>query len=128
MAVPKTLAIDYGTKRVGIAVSHASLAEPLTIVPHDKQLFQNIQQLLEEHAVKQVVIGLSENTMAEKTRAFATELQSRIEQPVEFADETLTSQQVQGMLRQRGMKHSKRHGPIDHYAAALILQEWLEGR
>ncbi len=128
MAKPKTLAIDYGTKRIGIAISHASLADPVTVLSNDLQLFKNIRDLIDEHGAKQVLVGLSESEMAEKTRTFADELANHIDQPIHFTDETLSSNRVESLLRQKGMKHSKRYGPIDHYAAALFLEEWLEGR
>ncbi len=120
----KTLAIDYGTKRVGLAVSYASLAEPLMILDNDEQLFKNILQLIQNHHIKQIVIGLSENEMAEKTRRFALLLQEKITLPIYFNDETLSSYQVHQFLKLHRLK--ERQGPIDHLAAAVILQNFLD--
>lgn len=120
----KTLAIDYGTKRVGLAVSYASLAEPLMILDNDEQLFKNILQLIQNHHIKQIVIGLSENEMAEKTRRFALLLQEKTPLPIYFNDETLSSYQVHQFLKLHRLK--ERQGPIDHLAAAVILQNFLD--
>lgn len=120
----KTLALDYGTKRVGLAVSYASLAEPLMILDNDEQLFKNILQLIQNHHIKQIVIGLSENEMAEKTRRFALLLQEKTPLPIYFNDETLSSYQVHQFLKLHRLK--ERQGPIDHLAAAVILQNFLD--
>lgn len=130
MEYPKTLAIDYGTQRIGVAISHASLAEPLTVIANtsdsnDKAIAELVK-LLADQQIKQVVVGLSEKEMAQKTKDFVAELKQKTDLPVYFFDETLSSQAVESRLRQKGIKASKRQGPIDHYAAALILEEWLE--
>jgi len=119
----KVLAIDYGTVRIGLAVSFASLADPLTIIPNNDQSLQYIARLINQHGIKRVVVGLSENTMAAKTKAFVLELNRILKIPVELFDETLTSQTVRKKLRQSGKKNQ---APIDHLAAAEILQNWLD--
>jgi putative Holliday junction resolvase len=122
----KILAIDYGTKRIGTAISQGSLAEPLAVFQNDQNIFNQLLTVIKEHNVERIIIGLSENEMAQKTRDFAQEMEQIIEIPYEFADETLTSQQVEERLQQKGVKKSTRQGPIDHFAAAMILEDWLE--
>lgn len=124
--IPKTLAIDYGTVRVGLAVSRATLADPLEIIPNDDQLFDRLQTILSDEAVEQIVVGLSEREMAEKTRAFVDELRTVTDIPISFTDETLSSKSVHQKLQ--GAKQSKRRGHIDHYAAAEFLQHWIDER
>ncbi len=120
----RILAIDFGTVRVGIAVSRATLAEPLTILANDEQLFHNLKKLLVEEETEQIVIGISENKMAELTEQFAVTLKEHTDLPVHFFDETLSSNTVHQKLRMA--KKSKREGNIDHYAAAEFLQEYLD--
>jgi putative Holliday junction resolvase len=122
--IPSTLAIDYGTKRIGVAVSGGSLAIPLEIVPNTDRAIARLQEIIAERAIEQLVVGLSEGAMAEQTRAFVSNLQKSIALPVHFADETLSSHAVHAKLRQA--KSSKRREPIDHFAAAEFLQEWLD--
>ncbi|MBD3279372.1 MAG: Holliday junction resolvase RuvX [Candidatus Pacebacteria bacterium] len=127
MSQSKILAIDYGTKRLGIAVSHASLAEPLKVIANDNQVFDRLVELCKQLQVEQVIVGLSENQMAAKTKAFVKQLAQVLpgELRPQLVDETLTSQEVRRRLQQQGIKYKKRQGSIDHYAAALILTDYL---
>ncbi len=122
------LAIDYGTERLGIAVSRGSLAEPLKIVLNDAQLFHELKKIFDAELPTKVIIGLSENIMAEKTKKFVAELKKNIMIPVEFADETLTSKIVHEKLLTSGASQRKRRQPIDHLAAAEFLQEYLDNQ
>ncbi len=124
MKIPKVLAIDYGTVRVGLAVSMASLADPLKIIPNDLNLIPKILEICNEHAVERIVVGISENVMAEKTKEFTQLLQEKTNLPIEYTDETLSSHSVHKKLKTA--KKSKRSGDIDHYAAAEFLQVWLD--
>lgn len=126
MQTPKVLAIDYGTVRVGTAVSVATLADPLEIIPNSPQLFERIVQICTDHDIEHIVVGLSENEMAEKTREFVSRLKQHVSVPVELIDETLSSYAVHQKLKTA--KKSKRSGNIDHYAAAEFLQAWLDER
>lgn len=123
---PKTLAIDYGTKRVGTAINYLSLAQPLQILDNNEQLFTQLQQLCQEHQVKQLLVGVSEREMAQKTKEFAQLLQTKLDLPIVFWDENFSSVRVHHKLAQGPMKKSRRQQPIDHYAAAEFLQEWLD--
>jgi|SaaInlStandDraft_5_1057022.scaffolds.fasta_scaffold109530_2 putative transcription antitermination factor YqgF len=120
------LAIDFGTKRVGIAISSGTLAMPLVVLPNQEDLFEKIEQIVIDKKIKKIVLGLSEAEMALKTRDFADELKGFVRVPIEFFDETLSSQEVEKRIQQQGIKKSVRSGPIDHFAAAIILEEWLE--
>ncbi len=127
---PIILAIDFGTQRIGLAISRGSLAEPLKIIENsthavnDPHVVAEIKKVIDEEGVMQLVIGLSENTMAEKTRQFAEELRAQIKLPLKFVDETLSSHSVHEKLQFAG--RAKRGQPIDHYAAAEFLQEYLD--
>lgn len=121
------MAIDFGTKRVGVAVSRGTLAVPLQVVPHDENLFPTLVALVQQEGVQKIILGLSENEMALKTQEFGKQLEQELQTiPVEFFDETLSSQAVEKRLQQQGIKHSVRTGPIDHFAAAVILEEWID--
>ena len=124
MQIPKALAIDYGTVRVGLALSMATLADPLTILPNNENLITSILDICTEHSVEILVVGISENEMAEKTKKFVTLLQEKTDLPVTYVDETLSSHTVHSKLKTA--KKSKRSGDIDHYAAAEFLQVWLD--
>lgn len=122
----KILALDYGTKRIGVAVSYDFLAEPLEIVPNDEHTFSRIQQLCQDHQIEKIVIGLSARDMADETRKFAQKLEKVVTIPIEFFDESYSSQQVQQKLIDSGSRQSRRQMPIDDLAAAHFLQEYLD--
>jgi putative transcription antitermination factor YqgF len=123
---PVVLGIDYGLQRVGVAITRGALAEPLLVLSQDDALLAELQKIITAERVEKVVVGLSEKTMAELAMAFGQELQHVLppEVTVEYVDETLSSKEVEHRLRQAPL--SKKRGKIDHYAAAIILERWLE--
>lgn len=122
----KVLAIDYGTKRIGLAVSRAGLADPLTVVVNDENLLSWLKALIEEKEIGLILIGISEQKMAEKTKCFAQELEKLVNVPLAFVDETLSSEEARKHLAHSSIKLKSKQGPIDHYAAAIFLQDWLD--
>ena len=120
----KTLGIDYGTVRVGTAISYASLAEPLQILDPGPQLLPELANIIAQHKVQRIVVGISENTMAQKSQEFAVIMREKFQLPVFLEDETLSSYQVHQFLKMHKLK--ERRGPIDHLAAAVILQNFLD--
>lgn len=128
------LAIDYGTKRIGLAINVASLVEPLLVITHEaksneqgvsQEVLTALEAVCRERHIDEIVLGISENEMAAKTTAFAKQLTSFLQLPVQFHDETLSSAEVQARLREAGFNLSRHQGPIDHFAAALILEDFL---
>lgn len=122
----KVLAIDYGTVRVGLAINQHDLAEPFEILTNGPELIEELKEILEDQQIQLILVGMSENKMAERTEQFIAQLQAEIDLPIEIVDETLSSQEVHERLKESHLKLSKRQGPIDHYAAAVILQDWLD--
>jgi len=122
------LGIDYGTVRIGLAKAVATIAEPMKIIPNDKKMYEAISKVCEDENIDLVVIGISENEMKKKTEKFAGDLEEKIPIPIVFFDETLSSHDVKQKLKSKGIKKSKRKQNIDHYAAAEILQAWLDDR
>jgi putative Holliday junction resolvase len=128
------LCIDYGTKRIGVAVATTPISQPLGIIPNTKnprlsdvvtdQALEQIISLLREFAVEMIVVGISEGDMAEKTRHFIEKLKTRTTLPIEEVDETLTS--VDAGSHMKHMKHTKRQGNRDHLAAAIMLQDYID--
>jgi len=125
ISFPVLLGIDYGTQRIGVALSHASLSEPLTILPSNHNAIATLNDLVIKHNIEKIIVGLSENEMAEKTKAFIEELKKIVHVPIEFVDETLTSFEVHSKFAEKEKGKRKYKGPIDHYAAAEILQMYL---
>lgn len=123
------LAIDYGEKRVGVAIAHmvARMPRPLTTLPNADTLLNDIRKLISQENVGLVVVGLPRNMKGDYTAQthaaenFANSLGGVLTVPVELADETLTSVDAETSLM--GQSHTK--GDIDARAASLILERYL---
>lgn len=122
---PKILAIDFGTQRIGLATTFGILAEPLTIIPNDELAVQYICSLLQDYQISTVLIGISEGKMAEQSQTFGKGLARVTKVPIVYADETLSTQTVRKKLKDAGRNPDQF---VDHYAAAEILQQWLDER
>jgi putative Holliday junction resolvase len=123
------LALDYGEKRVGVAIAHvvARFPRPLTTLQNTETLFDDITALVSKENAAQVVVGLPrgmDGGYTQQTRdaeAFAQKLADVLTLPVALADETLTSVDAENYLG--GTPRNK--GKIDAVAAAYILERYL---
>ena len=132
----RILAIDFGLKRMGLAVSDALgvTAQGLPTLQRTRREddLQHIQQLVEEHSAGRVILGHpvshagKETSMSRQVVAFAEKLRQRLNCPVELWDERLTSVQANRMLRAAGMSIQKRRKAADRVAAVLLLQSYLD--
>jgi putative Holliday junction resolvase len=120
------LAIDYGTRRIGLAWSQVGLAEPLKVIANDPGAIEEITQICHQKGVKLILVGLSEGRMAQKTKKFVQQLKAELEAPIKLTDETLSTQEARQKLVKAQAKQKKRKGPVDHFAAASFLQNWLQ--
>jgi putative Holliday junction resolvase len=123
------LALDYGEKRIGVAVAHevARLPRPLMTLQNNPDVVSEIIALIEKEQVSLVLVGLPRGmdggytAQTHAAEAFGKQLKTRVGVPVVLADETLTSVDAEAQLA--GTKHSK--GDIDALAAAYILERYL---
>lgn len=129
----KLIALDVGSKRIGIAKADSSvrIAIPYSAVEVDGTEFKKIASLARAWDINSFVIGLPRNSKGEETeqskyvRKFAAQLKREIEgAKVCFQDESLTSVEAEKRLKSRKKGYKK--GDIDSEAAAIILQDFLE--
>ena len=123
-------AIDYGGKRIGIAVSDSGvLATPHSVIANDGDALAKLDRIGKDLAVEQWVVGIARRARTtageEKFRRFAAELRQKTCTPVDLWDEALTTVEAEERLRQGGRKG---RNDIDMYAAAVILQSYLDER
>ena len=120
------LGIDYGTKRVGLALSDQSetLAFPHSVVKNTKRLVDDIARIREREGANIIVLGHSttlqgeDNPIQEDIAAFKKVLEARTGMPVVFEREWLSSQEA--------ARFTGEHGMLDASAAAVILQRFLD--
>ncbi|MBY0110935.1 Holliday junction resolvase RuvX [Patescibacteria group bacterium] len=126
----KYLGIDYGTKKVGLALSdeNGTMGFPHGVVPNDANLKAYLLSLIEKEGVGAIVVGESknyqggDNPVAAHARAFAEKLGEVASVPIHFYSELLTSEEARRMPD--GSRVSE--GGVDASAAALILTHYFE--
>jgi putative Holliday junction resolvase len=139
--VARALGVDYGTVRIGLAISDelGMLAHPLqTLDAQSPAAPRDLLRLAAEKGVKTVVIGLprhmngSEGASAEAARAFADKLRQEAadagvpDLEVFLEDERLSTVAATRAFHESGQNSRKQRGRIDQGAAQIILQTWLD--
>ncbi len=140
----KHLGIDYGTKKVGIALSDSEgkIAFPKTILKNDETLMENLRAMIEEEGVEKIVIGKSltldgrENEVQHSIEQFKEELAQAFPSiPIGEQDERMSSLAANSFLfgkgnleRKRTSEREKRmrNSADDARAATIILQRYLD--
>ena len=139
MSAPgRHLAVDWGRKRIGLAVCDAlgltTRGLPLLISTTVDADVAAIARLCKEEEVVGIVIGIPtqmngiDGRAAEEVSLFARVLRERIALPIDEQDERLSSKGAHALLKDAGQKHAARKGRIDSTAAMLILRSWLQRR
>jgi putative holliday junction resolvase len=139
LALPPTgklLGLDLGTKTIGVAVSDGMryTATPLETIARTKFTADaaRLLELVTENAAVAFVLGLplnmdgSEGPRAQSTRAFARNLAQKIDLPIIFWDERLSTSAVTRMLIEADTRRAKRAEVVDKLAASYILQGFLD--
>ena len=135
----RLLAIDPGTRRIGLALSDESqtIAQPFTTLtrrPGKRFPLRRLLTAMEEQQVVGVVMGLplesdgTEGSKAREARALAGELTKHSKLPAVLLDERMTTARVLQAVREMGETTRDRKNDIDAMAAALILQRYLDAR
>lgn len=136
MSKGKYLAIDYGDRRVGLAISDfdKEMAFPREVITYENQaeLVRRLADFCESESVSRVIVGLPiemDGSMGEqfqKTQQFGALLKDVISPiPVEYFDERLTSKQAKRMLHKQGFKERDHKGQTDMISAQLILEAYM---
>lgn len=120
------LGIDYGLSRIGLALAENNFVRPLGVVKNSSSLMKQLAVICQENQIKKIVIGLPEGKVALKAKQFAYQLRLILNLPVVFQDESLTTQEAIGKMITVGIKRKARQKKQDAFAAALILEAFLE--
>jgi putative Holliday junction resolvase len=132
----RVLAIDHGTKRMGVAASDelGILAQPLEFIPADPfdKFLARLKEILRDRKIEQILVGMPRNMdgsygpQALKVQDFVAVLKKSVLQPIKTWDERLTTVQAAGALRASGKKAKQQKGKVDAAAAAVLLQGYLD--
>lgn len=140
----RVLGIDYGAKRIGLALSDATatLASPWRLLQRPPSEAETLRLLVKEittllnddDGLEAVVVGWPRRLNGSPTEqtpiveAFANALRSQVSIPVTLQDERLSSHEAESRLATREADWRKRKAKLDAAAAAVILQDYLDGR
>ncbi len=126
------LALDVGERRIGVALANliAKLPRPLMTIQNTDTIWDDLKAIISDESVGALVIGLprglegQETMQTEYCRTFGSTAAEKLELPVYFQDEALTSVNAEAQLAKTKTKIEK--GTIDAYAATIILDDFLK--
>ncbi len=132
----RSLGLDVGDKRIGVAMSDPSgiVASPLTIIErrYDAADIEAITDIIRSNDIGQVIVGLplaadgGAGMQAEKVNRFTQKLKESIDIPLVFRDESFSTDSARKLMLQTKSKKVRRHTRDDAIAAAFILQHFLD--
>jgi len=132
----RILAIDYGRKRMGLALSDelGLTARPLeTLVRTNRRNdFRRLREVCRKHHVGQIIVGHplhmtgEAGPMAEEAARFAARVQKELGIGVELVDERLTTWEARQTITGTAAPSRRKRGPLDDVAAAVLLRDYLE--
>ncbi|WP_411343457.1 Holliday junction resolvase RuvX [Paenibacillus sp. WLX1005] len=134
----KILGLDYGDRRIGIAVSDAFgwTAQGLEVIDRQRnpEVLERIAELVKEHEISELVVGLPKNMngsvgpRGQLCIEFAEHLRESVQLPVHLWDERLTTMSAERTLIEADVSRKKRKQVVDKMAASLILQNYLDSK
>jgi len=132
----RILALDHGTKRIGIALSDElkMIAQPMEFVLTEPftDFVKRLKEIIREKEVELILIGMPRNMdgsygpAALKVQQFIAVLKDLVAIPIKTWDERLTSAQAQRFLIQGGVRRQDRKEKVDKMAASILLQSYLD--
>ena len=132
----RILALDHGTKRIGVAVSDELkvIAQPLEYILAEPSadFLGRLKELIRDKEVGLILVGMPRNMdgsygpAAQKVQEFVGMLKGALIVPIKLWDERLTSAQANRLLIQGNVRREKRKEKVDKMAAAILLQSYLD--
>ncbi|MFQ5650364.1 MAG: Holliday junction resolvase RuvX [bacterium] len=132
----RILGIDYGEKRIGVAISDPMciIAQGLPTIVYNtfSEALHNLEKIASEYSVCRIVVGLpltmkgTAGFAVKRTRTFVQRLKERVPLPVVFLDERFSTTIAHRALTELGISPSKNRQKVDKIAATIILQDYLD--
>lgn len=131
------MGLDYGTRRIGVAISDALqlTAQPFAVLDADShRLGGELLDLVEDNGIELIVVGLPVAMSGRETESTkgARKLAARVGEitglPIELADERFTTKTAERTLIGANVSRQRRKEVVDKVAAAVMLQHYLDGR
>lgn len=132
----RTLGVDLGTERTGVAVGSFGVAHPLAVVEarEEDAIVAQIARHARDESVSSIVVGLAvsldgrEGPAATRQRAIAALVEQATGLPVHLWDERLTTAEAERALTGAGVRRRQRRAVVDKVAASILLQSYLDAQ
>ncbi len=125
----KIIGIDYGRKKIGVALSINGFVEPIKVLhlSNYQDGLQKIRSVVESESPEKIVVGVSEGEMGLEIEDFADDLAEMLSPTqIELFDETLSTKDANFIARESGVGRKKLKEMEDAYAATIMLQNYLD--
>ncbi|MDP3446368.1 MAG: Holliday junction resolvase RuvX [Ignavibacteria bacterium] len=136
MIEERILAIDFGEKRIGIAITDPLkiFAYPLTTINNDLKFLDRLKEIITQYSVTKIILGIplredgSETVISRKVMNFKSTVEKELNIEIELVDERYSSQIAKDRIIESVVSKKKRRDKslLDRNAAALILEDWLK--
>jgi putative holliday junction resolvase len=132
----RILALDVGDKRIGLAISDplGTIAQPLMTIERNNASIDRIIEIVKDREIGEIVVGLPVNMngtsgqRVDEVGEFARLITERIDIPLVFVDERLTTVEAEKLMISADVSRRKRRQTIDSVAAAIILEKRLRDK
>jgi len=116
------LAIDYGTKRIGLAISIKNIITPIDPILNNPQKFDQIKQIINQYQIEKIYVGISEGDFAIITQKFVQELKNMLKCDIETVEESVSTIEADQIFLENKNKKKDYKKLIDSISAAVILR------
>jgi len=115
------LGIDFGTKRIGLAISINNIVWPLKTIINNDHVFQKIIEVIDENSIEKIYVGMCQGEMVNNINAFIDKLKDMIKLPIETVEEAVSTIEAEKIYLKNKNKKKEYKQKIDALAAAVIL-------
>ena len=116
------LSIDYGSKRIGLAIAIEGIIEPIPGIKNDSNVFKNIKSVIADYKIEKIYVGISEGEFAKLTKKFVEELKNVLILPIETVEEAVSTIEADQIYLANKNKKKDYKKTIDSIAAAVVLR------
>ena len=127
------LGVDWGTKKIGLAIGK-EIPYELATLPNNEGTIEKIVKLCQQEKVERIVVGMpimdsgDEGENSEKISDFGNKLKEKTGRPIYFEPENLTTQTAFDLLREQGVSAEEIENKVDQTAARLILEQYIANK
>jgi len=127
------LGIDWGTKKIGLAIG-SEIPYELATLDNNEDVYEKIVKLCQQEKIERIVIGMpimdsgDEGNFGDRIEKFARKLKEVAKRPIYFEPENLTTQTALELLKEKGASPEEIEQKVDQLAARLILEQYIANK